>query len=113
MAVFAIAESSGTISELIAFVVEQRGHTAIAGGVTRAWEQSPDALIADLGWAHGRALADRLRLRDPRLPIVCVSAWSPSAESRAYEPVAHVRMPFSVGELEAALEAALRHRPVQ
>lgn len=107
MPTVAIAQPSATISALIGVIVELRGDTAIAYDAAEAQAQMYDAAIVDPAWDTGLAFARGARQLDANLPIVCVSNWSPTPEARALRPAAYLRMPFQVGELNAALDAAL------
>jgi hypothetical protein len=50
------------------------------------------------------------RASDPRLPVICASIEPPTSGSRRLAPVAHLLKPFSLPELEQALEEAFASR---
>ncbi len=59
--------------------------------------------------ADGLAAAAGLRRRLEDLPIICASIEPPSALTKALAPIAHLIKPFRLGELEAAIDAALAY----
>ena len=59
----------------------------------------------------GLRLAQRLRRRLPRLPVLCVSIEPPSRETRELGVIGHVMKPFRRSQLERALETALIPEP--
>lgn len=65
------------------------------------------ALIVDPSWPEGLGYAQRLRHVLPELPIVCVGVHAPTPAALALQPVAHLAMPFRLGELDRAVELAL------
>jgi DNA-binding response OmpR family regulator len=66
-----------------------------------------DVLLVEPGDARAFELARRLREARPDLPVVCVSIYPAGPETAALSPTAYLVKPFSVGELQRVLAAAL------
>ena len=103
-----IVEPDPELSELLSRVVARAGHEprVYVGAASRAPGQV-DALVLEPQAPGAVALAARLREEQPALPIVEVSLGAPSAEALALEPAAVLEKPFTLGQLEEALESAL------
>ena len=104
MARVAIGEPYAEVRELLVRVVESAGWQAVV--------EPDDAVGADLvlvepGDARSFELARRLRETRPELPVVCVSIYPAGPETDALSPTAYLVKPFSVGELQRVLAAAL------
>ena len=105
MARILIAEPHAELRELLAVICERLGHEAIRwhGG------DAPEVglLLFEPADAPSFTLAQRLRAADAGLPMIDVSMLPPSAETRALSPASHLLKPFSLEQLEGALERAL------
>lgn len=66
-----------------------------------------DAVVLEPADPRSEAAARTLRRRSETLPIVCVSIYPPTQESRRLRPVEHLVKPFGLADLELALETAL------
>jgi len=109
VATILIIESDRSVAALLAAVVEVAGATPVyepgAGGSV------PDVLLIEPAAAGAVETATALRAAHPGLPIVCVSAYKPTAELRVgLEPAAFLSKPFAVAELHATLAALLPRR---
>jgi DNA-binding response OmpR family regulator len=103
-----ISESSPDVRKLLMTLVDRMGHEGvIADSVDRALVEGADVLLVEPGGRSSLVFAQRVRTERPELPIICISIYPPSAESRLLRPVAHLIKPFTLAELEAAIDSAL------
>jgi CheY-like chemotaxis protein len=115
MATVLIIDDEAPIVDLLADIVEERGHTAICAntgvaGLELAREVRPDLIISDVmmplldGYALLRALRSEPELADTA--VVLVSAGFPRGVQLQIEPPAdaYIRKPFDVSAVEAVLE---------
>jgi CheY-like chemotaxis protein len=103
MARVAIGEPYAEVRELLVHIVEGAGWEVLdAEGAAEA-----DVLLIEPGDAPSFELAQRLRRARPDLPVVCVSIYPPGPETEPLSPLAYLLKPFSVGELQRVLAAAL------
>lgn len=110
MARILVSEPHPEVQGLLAHVVGRLGHKAVfpernGGGALKA--PSADVLVIEPADPHALALARTVRQRGEDTPIVCASIYPPSLETRRLAPVAYLVKPFSLGDLEAALVAAV------
>lgn len=106
MARILISEPHPDLRTLLEAIVRRAGHEPVGHGELTS-DDAPDLMILEPASADGLAAAARLRSRLEDLPIICASILPPSPETRALGPVAHLLKPFRLGELEAAISAAL------
>jgi CheY-like chemotaxis protein len=101
-----IAEPHPEVRELLSLIVGRLGHTAVlhARGDPPA---AIDLLVAEPAAPGSLELAHALRATRPDLPIVVVSYLPQPATWTPLAPAAYVLKPFTVVELEAAVESAL------
>ena len=104
MAKVAIGEPYAEVRELLVHVIEGAGWEAVLDADEAA---DADALLIEPGDGPSLELARRLRRARPELPVVCVSIYPPGPESEPLAPTAYLLKPFSVGELQRVLAAAL------
>ena len=106
MARILIAEPYPEVRELLSLIVTRLGHTPV---VRRAGEAPPevDLLVAEPGTPGTLELAHELRAAQPALPIVVVSFLPQPPTWTALAPAAYVLKPFTVVQLEKAVESAL------
>jgi DNA-binding response OmpR family regulator len=104
-----VLDPSPEIRELIGHVVRRLSHEPVgAGWLPDGRVPACDLAVVEPAFDESAAAAQRLRELCPTLPIVCVSVypkWDPAVA--ALEPVAYVMKPFALGDLEAALRAAV------
>ncbi len=109
-----LVDDEPMVSGVLAKLLERRGHTVetATGGadaLARAAEKRFDVVVTDLGMPemNGRALAARLHALYPALPILLLSG--DTEPGGADDTIAEVlAKPFRIGEVEAALQRALR-----
>src|SRR3954466_13595081 len=106
MARILIHEPHPDVRVLLAAVVRRAGHDPGGQGELTS-DDAPERMILEPASADGLAAAARLRRRLEDLPIICASIDPPSLASDALRPIAYLVKPFRLGELEAAISAAL------
>ncbi len=87
MARVLIAERDGNVCRLLVTIITQLGHDATGWGSTIDAARGrpavpPDVLLLDSDLPEALALADDLRARRPRLPIICMSFRGPAPQAR-------------------------------
>ena len=98
MARIAVSEPSAETRELIECLLARLHHEVAAPG------ERPDAILHEPG--------PRATAPEPLdAPLVIVSIYPPSPASEALGPVCHLMKPFTLAELERALERGLAARP--
>ena len=85
---------------------------AKTGGMRRFLRTLLPAAVAALALAHVQnvallAVAQQLRERSPELPIVCASIMPRGPEASSLAPVAYLRKPYALADLERVLTDAL------
>jgi DNA-binding response OmpR family regulator len=106
MARILICEPHPDLRVLLETVVRRAGHEPVGHGELTS-DDAPAVMILEPASADGLAAAAGLRRRLEDLPIICTSISPPSDETRSLRPVAHLIKPFRLGDLEAAIVAAL------
>jgi DNA-binding response OmpR family regulator len=106
MARILISEPHPDLRVLLEAVVRRAGHEPVGHGELTS-DDAPSVMILEPASADGLAAAAGLRRRLEDLPIILTSILPPNPETRALDPVAHLLKPFRLGELEAAISAAL------
>jgi DNA-binding response OmpR family regulator len=106
MARILIHEPHPDVRVLLEAIVRRTGNEPVGHGELTA-DESPELMILEPASADGLAAAAKLRRRLEDLPIICASIEPPSAVTKALHPVAYLLKPFRLGELEAAISAAL------
>jgi len=109
MARILISEPHPDVRVLLEAVVRRAGHEPVGHGELTV-DEAPELMILEPASADGLAAAAGLRRRLEDLPIICTSIEPPNAATRELEPVVHLIKPFRLGELEAAIAAALPAR---
>jgi CheY-like chemotaxis protein len=106
MALILIAEASKAVRQLLEHTVAHLGHQPITPSDTSD-DPNCDLLLLDPTWPRGRRLAERLRSRNPTLPIIFIGSTKqpPLADSLAVHT--RVPKPFALQDLERAIAAAL------
>lgn len=110
MATILVCEPHPEVRSLLGHVVGRLGHEAVfpeEDGGSGFRDASVDVLVIEPADPRALAAAQILRLEREDIPIVCASIYPPSAHSRRLAPVAYLVKPFALGELEAALHAAV------
>jgi DNA-binding response OmpR family regulator len=105
-----ICEPHVEVRALLAHVVKRLGHDVSipADGPELSFDTDAiDVLVIEPADPRALATAQILRLKREDVPIVCASIHPPSSHTRQLDPAAYVVKPFSLGELEEALETAL------
>jgi CheY-like chemotaxis protein len=112
MALVAIAEPHDEIRELVARVVSALGHECVdARDDASSGERRADVLVFEPSHDEAFQLALRLRREQPGMPLIMISVFAPTKETRALNPVAFLSKPFSLMDVENAIGLAV-HRPV-
>lgn len=113
MARILIAEPNLEVRQLLEQVVRRLGHEPIQPPSSLLLDALPEAdvLLVEPAWGEGLALTLALSRERPGLPVVCASSYAPSSDVLELQPVARLLKPFSLAELEAAIEPALVRAP--
>jgi len=106
MARVLIAEPYPEVRELLSHILTRLGHETVLQSSGNA-PRGIDLLLAEPASPGTLELAQSLRAQRPELPIVVVSFLPQPATWTALAPAAYVLKPFTVVELEAAVESAL------
>lgn len=101
-----ILEPYREVRALLSWLVTHRGAEPVGRDALETGGD-PDLVILEPAASPALALVQRLRQRNPALPIVSVSIKPMSREMAELEPLAHVIKPFELDELERTLAAAL------
>jgi CheY-like chemotaxis protein len=108
MARIVILEPDSQVRELIVDVARRLGHVPVAYDPALAAEiGAGDVVVVEPGDADALEAALALRRRLPALPMVCVSIYRKAPSAAALRPIAYVRKPFLIAELEQALNRAV------
>jgi len=113
MARILISEPHEEVQRLLERMVARLGHQPVAVRVpTPRQLTSADVFIVEPAAPISVVLAQAARLLDPSLPIVCASVAAPPADLEELGVVfaASLLKPFSLAELGAAIDQALRAR---
>jgi CheY-like chemotaxis protein len=113
MARILISESDDEARRLLEEMVARLGHEPIAvRAPTPQQLTSVDVFVIEPDDPIGVVLAQAAHLIDPSLPLVCASVTVPASElaELGVEFVATLVKPFTIEQLGAALELALRGR---
>jgi CheY-like chemotaxis protein len=102
----AIAEPHDEIRQLVAAIVSALGHEPV--DARDLGDGAPaDVLVLEPGDGAALQLAIRLRREQPDLPVIIVSIYGPTHATRALDPVAFLPKPFTLTELEHAIDIGL------
>jgi len=114
MATIMVADEHDEVQRLLSYVVARVGHTPVFW--TAAQSDVLDgfeALLVEPAFPGCFRYAQAVRSARPELPIVFVSIYPPTPEVSALGGVVHLLKPFSLCELESALEHALLAAPAR
>ncbi len=101
-----VSEPQEEVRELLLRVVARLGHEGLAYGSEHDLDGA-GALLLEPAAAEAAEAASVARACG--VPVVCVSIYPPSDETRALEPVAFLHKPFAIVDLERAIVEALAH----
>ena len=108
MATIMVADEHDEVQRLLSYMVARVGHTPAMWTAAQSDElHGFDALLVEPAFPASFRYAQAVRSARPDLPIVCVSIYPPTPDVRALGGVVHMLKPFSLSELESALEQAL------
>lgn len=117
MARILIAEGDANVRRLLVEIVTGLGHEAEAWEATivgarprspaRAGTGESDVLLLDSDLPDALALAEELRARRPRLPIISMSFGESPPRALALGPRSSLRKPFEAEALEEVLDRAV------
>jgi CheY-like chemotaxis protein len=102
-----ICEPDAEVRELLGRVVARLGHEPV---FERNGLRDLSAIVLEPADVISVEVTQAARATDPELPIVCASIEPPTSGSRELTPVAHLLKPFSLPQLEDALQQALAPR---
>jgi len=105
-----ICEPHPEVRTLLAHVAARLGHEPSFpedGDGRQLDAATVDVLVIEPADPRALSAAQILRLQRENMPIVCASIYPPSSHTRRLGPVAYIVKPFALGELEAALQAAV------
>lgn len=114
MATVMVTDEHDEVQRLLSHMVARVGHapvlwTAAQSDVLHGFE----ALLVEPAFPGCFRYAQAVRNERPELPIICVSIYPPTPDVRALGCVVHLLKPFSLSELESALEQALLAPPAR
>ncbi|MGH3022134.1 MAG: hypothetical protein ACRDNI_00630 [Gaiellaceae bacterium] len=109
MARILVFEPNPEVRALLAHVVTRLGHEPVYAedGPGDFLPDDADVLLIEPADRRALSVAQMLRLRHGGLPIVCTSIFPATPESQELRPVAYLVKPFSLVELERALDEAV------
>ena len=109
MAKILIIEPHAEVRELLARIVARLGHQAILySGVSEDTAAGADVVLVEPADVDG---LDAARVaRASGASVVCVSIFPAADDARGLDPVAYLLKPFSLLDLERAVEVALESR---
>lgn len=113
MARILISESHADVRRLLERMVTRLGHEPIAvRAPTPQQLTSVDVFVIEPADPIGAVLAQAAHLIDPTLPLICASVTAPPQELAALgiSFTATLVKPFTLDQLRAAIELALRAR---
>jgi CheY-like chemotaxis protein len=105
MTLVLIAEPSARVRQLLEQVVTDLGHETVCLG-DPSGDLACDVLILEPTWPSGRRVAERLRSRQPDLPIILVGSTKHPKLSDALTGYTRVAKPFALHDLQRALTDA-------
>ncbi len=112
MAIILVVDDEQPIRQLMARLLERKGHTVIQCGDASTALQVTDAidlLIVDLvlPGVNGRELTIRLRERQPTLPVILMSGYLPNPELVPAQPSAFIQKPMTPSMVVETVEQML------
>jgi len=112
MAIILVVDDEQPIRQLMARLLERKGHTVIQCGDASTALQVTDAidlLIVDLvlPGVNGRELTIRLRERQPTLPVILMSGYQPNPELVPAQPSAFIQKPMTPSMVVETVEQML------
>jgi CheY-like chemotaxis protein len=112
MATIMVADEHDEVQRLLSYMVARVGHTPAMWTAAQSDElHGFDALLLEPAFPGSFRYAQAVRSARPELPIVCASIYPPTPDVRALGCVVHLLKPFSLSELDSALEQALLAPP--
>lgn len=102
-----MCEPNEEIRTLLAHVIKRLGYEPVFPDEDGRSPVAVDVLIVEPGDPVALAAAQIVRLEQEQVPVVVASILPPTAHMLRLRPVAHLVKPFSLGDLEAALAAAV------
>jgi CheY-like chemotaxis protein len=110
-----ISEPHPAVRRLLGRMVSSLGHEPVVvegASPTPARLRSADVLLVEPAAPAGASLARTARAANPAVAIVCAGAPAPGAELPQLHPnlIASLAKPFTIEQLDAALQRALTHR---
>jgi DNA-binding response OmpR family regulator len=106
MASILLLEGDHDVRRLLLIVLADLGHTAAALDAGADVPQSTDCLLVDPVAPLHLDQAQQARAQNPGLPIICTSFVKEHAFLEG-GPLVHLTKPFTVDQLDAAIELAL------
>jgi hypothetical protein len=114
MATIMVADEHDEVQRLLSYVVARVGHTPLLWTAAQSDAlHGFEALLVEPALPGCFRYAQAVRRARPELPIVCVSIYPPTPDVGALGCVVHLLKPFSLCELESALELALLAPPAR
>lgn len=109
-----VADEHDEVQRLLSYMVARVGHTPVLWAAAQSDElHGFEALLVEPALSGCFRYAQAVRSARPELPIVCVSMYPPTPDVRALGCVVHLLKPFSLCDLESALEQALLAPPAR
>jgi CheY-like chemotaxis protein len=100
-----ILEPQPEIRELVRRVAARLGHETVLEIPSE--QPEIDAVVVEPESYRALTVAQQLRESSQELPIICASIAPPNDRTRKLRPVAHLQKPFTLGELQRVLAAAV------
>lgn len=118
MATILVVDDEPPIRQLVARILERKGHRAIQCGDSAsalAVTDAFDLLVVDfvLPDLNGRELTERLRDRQPGLPVILMSGYLPDPDLAPPPPSVFLQKPMRPAEILETVDAMLAGRPSQ
>ncbi len=114
MSTILVVDDEQPIRELVARVLERKGHSVIAchnAEEALAVQQPIDLLVVDLVLPeiNGRDLTEKLRTRQPNLPVVLMSGFLSQRDQMPGPPSLFLQKPMMPSAVVEAVEKLLRN----
>lgn len=107
-----VVDDEAPIRQLVARVLERKGHAVAAFGSSKealAFDGPIDVLLVDLILPdmNGRQLAELIRERYPQLPVVLMSGYPPQHDLTPAPPSAFLQKPMAMNDVLAVVDQIL------
>jgi DNA-binding response OmpR family regulator len=107
MANILLSEADPDVRRLLIVLLDRLGHETIVLGGGLAAPPPADLLLLEPASSACLEQARVVRERQPSIPVICVSILPPEACFLTLGPLAYLAKPFTLDDLDAAIDDAL------